>query len=165
MNKEYQAMRRNDPRHLDIDWVLNEWDKNKVYVNNGYIQTEIHSRTYYVHQLVMMEKIHGFIPAHLEVNHIDRNRSNNNIDNLELLTHRQNMHHSINLGHSPGRKRIYTSEQARLNKKELLKAWKKSNPEKVAISVRRWQAKNKEKMAEYSRKYYQKNKAKAKEQP
>jgi hypothetical protein len=33
-----------------------------------------------------------------EVNHIDGNRSNNSLENLEWVTHRENMHHSVLTG-------------------------------------------------------------------
>ena len=43
---------------------------------------------------------HGDIPNGLEVNHIDANRGNNKIENLELVTHSENMQHMIRMGHS-----------------------------------------------------------------
>lgn len=47
----------------------------------------------YVHRLVY-ETFVGDIPKGLEINHKDGNRSNNNVDNLEVLTHRENIEHS-----------------------------------------------------------------------
>ena len=41
----------------------------------------------------------GDIPNGLEVNHIDANRENNKIENLELVTHSENIQHMLRMGH------------------------------------------------------------------
>lgn len=41
---------------------------------------------------------HGVIPSDLEVNHKDRTKSNNSLDNLELLTHAENLKHARTRG-------------------------------------------------------------------
>jgi hypothetical protein len=46
-----------------------------------------------VHRLVW-EAFNGEIPGRLEVNHKDLDRANNRLDNLELLTHRENVIHA-----------------------------------------------------------------------
>lgn len=63
-------------------------------LKNGYKVVWINNKQYYVHRLVA-EK---FIPNpknKSEVNHIDGNPSNNNVNNLEWVTHKENMKHSI----------------------------------------------------------------------
>ncbi len=47
-----------------------------------------------VHRVVW-ESFVGPISKGLEINHKDLNRSNNSLDNLELVTHRQNLQHAI----------------------------------------------------------------------
>lgn len=59
-----------------------------------------------VHRLVW-EAFNGPIPGRLEVNHKDLNRANNRLENLELLTHQQNVQHA----HA-----IYKQERANLPK-------------------------------------------------
>lgn len=52
----------------------------------------------YIHRLVAL----AFIPNPENkkfVNHIDTNRSNNHVDNLEWCTSKENNQHSMNLGH------------------------------------------------------------------
>lgn len=52
----------------------------------------------YIHRLVAL----AFIPNSENkrfVNHIDTNRSNNHVDNLEWCTSKENNQHSMNLGH------------------------------------------------------------------
>lgn len=43
-----------------------------------------------VHRIVWM-LFNGPIPEGMEINHIDMNKSNNNISNLELVTHKRNL--------------------------------------------------------------------------
>lgn len=59
----------------------------------GYLRTQVHNKTIKVHR----EVAKAFIPNPLnlkEVNHIDGNKSNNNVNNLEWCTHRQNINHA-----------------------------------------------------------------------
>ena len=76
------------------------------------------SRTFNVHQLVA----DAFLPkptmARVEINHIDGNKSNPAVTNLEWITHSENAHHSIDFGlrktfvitnHRTHRKVIYTN--------------------------------------------------------
>lgn len=50
--------------------------------------------TLYVHRLVYRTFV-GVIPSGKEINHIDHNKSNNNIDNLELVTRSENLKKSV----------------------------------------------------------------------
>ena len=69
---------------------------------NGYCAVHLSKnnikKMYSVHRLVAQE----FIPTpqtseKLEVNHKDGDKTNNNIDNLEWITHKKNMQHSQNI--------------------------------------------------------------------
>lgn len=54
-------------------------------------------KTFYIHRLVA----EAFIPnteKELEINHIDGNKSNNNVSNLEWVNHKKNIQHSFNTG-------------------------------------------------------------------
>ena len=50
-------------------------------------------KNYLVHRLVYLE-FAGDIPEEMEVNHIDGDKCNNNLFNLELVTRTQNMQHA-----------------------------------------------------------------------
>lgn len=71
--------------------------KGKVlkFVNNGggYLQVYLYkdgkSTKFYVHRLVY-EAFHGKRPEGMEINHIDEDKSNNSIKNLNLMTHKEN---------------------------------------------------------------------------
>ena len=49
-----------------------------------------------VHRLVF-EAFNGIIPENMEINHKDYDRTNNNINNLELLSHKNNVRYSKNI--------------------------------------------------------------------
>lgn len=56
----------------------------------GAVQVSLHR--------VIWESVHGPIPDDLVLNHLDGNRSNNSISNLELVTNVANAQHAIKLG-------------------------------------------------------------------
>lgn len=75
--------------------------KKKIATNNGigYLQVKIEvdrqSKRYYVHRLVA----ETFIPNpnnYPDVNHIDGDKSNNDISNLEWCSRKDNIKHAIN---------------------------------------------------------------------
>lgn len=70
------------------------------------------SRTFLVHRLVA----ETFIPAHAkgaEVNHINGDKTDNRIENLEWITHAENMRHALRvLGRTFGTKSL-TDEQVK----------------------------------------------------
>lgn len=50
--------------------------------------------TLYVHRLVYRTFV-GVIPSNMEINHIDHNKQNNSIENLELVTREENMRKAV----------------------------------------------------------------------
>ena len=69
-----------------------------------------------VHSVVMQAHV-GPRPAGCEVNHIDGNRANNRVTNLEYVTHRQNAEHAVRLRLIPAGEdsasALLTAEQVR----------------------------------------------------
>lgn len=64
--------------------------KMKIYKNNvGYNAVKISGKHLYVHRLVYRTFV-GVIPSNMEINHIDHDKDNNSLENLELLTHSEN---------------------------------------------------------------------------
>lgn len=63
--------------------------------NNGYRRIRIgRLGTLTAHRLVWLA-LRGSIPVGLEVNHKNLDKGDNRIDNLELVTHTENVHHAI----------------------------------------------------------------------
>lgn len=57
------------------------------------------TKRYFIHRLVY-ESYYGKIPKGLQVHHIDENKNNNSINNLSLVTQRENNHLSrVSLGY------------------------------------------------------------------
>jgi len=65
--------------------------------NFGYMRVALWKndkrKHYRIHNLVMLAFV-GECPKGLEVNHIDGNRANNRLTNLEYLTHQENVDHA-----------------------------------------------------------------------
>jgi hypothetical protein len=59
----------------------------------GYRAIRLKGKSYREHRLIWILHF-GEIPEGLEIDHIDRNRSNNNIENLRVVTHAQNVANS-----------------------------------------------------------------------
>jgi hypothetical protein len=82
-----------------------EWVKLKPITHpRGYQHIHIHhgkAITCRIHRLVM-EAFRGF--SNLEVNHIDGNKGNNNLSNLEYCTPKENVRHAFTTGLSKGKK-------------------------------------------------------------
>ena len=73
----------------------------KPHCKNGYLAVNLHKNSklkhFYVHRLVASAFINN--PNHLtEVNHIDCNKCNNNVENLEWCNRNYNLQHSYNHG-------------------------------------------------------------------
>jgi hypothetical protein len=63
---------------------------------NGYYDIKINKKTFRVHRLVCLTFLEN-PDSKPFVNHKDENRSNNKIDNLEWITAKDNVNHSLNL--------------------------------------------------------------------
>jgi hypothetical protein len=55
------------------------------------------SRTFYVHRIVATHFLKK-VGENLNVNHLDGNRENNKVENLEWLTQKENVHHGFRYG-------------------------------------------------------------------
>jgi hypothetical protein len=71
----------------------------KTYLKNGYFNTSIVKKMYAVHRLVAFTYIDN--PNNYDVvNHIDENKTNNNVNNLEWVTQKQNCNaHNKKISH------------------------------------------------------------------
>jgi hypothetical protein len=65
---------------------------------DGYCRISIDGKFYLAHRLIWLWHGHE-LPEKIEIDHIDRNRSNNNIDNLRLATRNQNERNKVRKGY------------------------------------------------------------------
>ena len=85
--------RSKDNRYNNKQWILKQYEN-----KNGYmyvtLQKDKKRKTIKVHRLVAEHFIEN--PNNYPcVNHIDSNRKNNDVSNLEWVTHKQNMEHAV----------------------------------------------------------------------
>ena len=78
----------------------------------GYCVVRKGKKALYVHRLVAATFFGQPHSPDLQVNHKDRNRGNNHVDNLEYVTQSQNMKHAY--AHIPGQPRLGTPVKARM---------------------------------------------------
>lgn len=86
-----------------------------------YVTAKVNGQTLYVHRLVAMAWHADTYFAGAEVNHINGNPRDNRADNLEWVTHQQNILHSYRTLQTP-RKRPQTGHGRRLDHGQR-KAW------------------------------------------
>lgn len=92
------------------------------YYNVSIINNEGRRLTKQVHRLVMMSFANISNSNELQVNHIDGNKSNNNLDNLEWVTPKQNIHHAIENGLMKIKEQSGSKNaMAKLKEKDVLK--------------------------------------------
>lgn len=80
----YLVWRENGAQHLMGDVV------GSAVGSSGYVTLRQGSKKLYLHRLVW-QLLNGEIPADMQIDHIDGNRSNNSIENLRLVTRTGNM--------------------------------------------------------------------------
>lgn len=105
----------------------------KGYVaNNGYLTVSLNNKKYSVHRLVADVFIHK-IPEKNVVNHIDGNKLNNSVENLEWCTTGDNIRHAYKIGLMDNaikkmkKKKIRAKLVGQFEKEKLLKVFLGSN--------------------------------------
>lgn len=129
-------------------WLISEagqvWSKksNRLlkirHRKDGYLDVKLSYRRFLVHRLVAI----AFIPNPLnllQVNHLDGNRGNPRLENLEWCEQRSNMQHAIKIGLFPNREgskngRATINEATALKIKQLLTSGLKST--NIAVKLR-----------------------------
>lgn len=84
--------------------VINRKTGNKVkpwLINSGYYVLNLYNNSNSTRMLLhrlMVNSFIGEIPEKMTVNHIDGNKLNNNIKNLEIVSFTENIHHAVRTG-------------------------------------------------------------------
>ena len=66
---------------------------------DGYIRCSHKGKNYYYLHRKVWEEANGPIPDGFMIDHIDRDKTNNSLDNLRLVTNRQNANNQIGKGY------------------------------------------------------------------
>jgi len=85
-------------------WIISRKGRNTTkpvgsLLKNGYINFGFDGKSLLAHRVVW-EMFNGKIPDGIQIDHIDRNRSNNHIENLRLATNQQNRQNNSAKGFS-----------------------------------------------------------------
>ncbi len=83
--------------------------------DNGYIRVYIYNKTYTLHRLVALAFIEN-IENKEQVNHIDGNKLNNSVSNLEWVTNTENQIHKFKIGLGNNYTRKITQYDLQMNK-------------------------------------------------
>lgn len=112
-------------RHTTKNNTLSQWKNTSGYCYVRLSKNKEH-KAFPVHRLVAMTYIS--IPNEkLDINHIDGDKTNNNVSNLEWCTHKENMQHAHNnklidmRRNSPGEWWNWTEEQLQAHEATLNK--------------------------------------------
>nr|WP_195461842.1 NUMOD4 domain-containing protein [Alistipes sp. D31t1_170403_E11] len=85
---------RNGTTVLQEERILSPWRGYTSLYHCVRLYKDGNRKKYSVHRLVAEHFLPNWTPT-LEVNHIDGNRDNNDVHNLEMCTHQENVRHSI----------------------------------------------------------------------
>lgn len=92
--QRYVVNNINGGKKLVAERLLTPWDNGHGYLVIS-LSRENHRKNHYVHRLVASHFLEN-IENKPVVNHKDFNTKNNNIENLEWVTQKENIHYSIN---------------------------------------------------------------------
>lgn len=93
--------------YMDNDFVVYRYSKNldklipcKIFIQpNGYVRCNFPiSKHITLHRLIW-ETFKGEIPNGYEIDHINRNRQDNRLENLRCVTHKENMNNNNTIEH------------------------------------------------------------------
>ena len=110
----YAASKDGDVINVKKNKIMSMFKNNSGYLFFGIYDKDLQkTKTFYQHRFVY-EVIKGKIPSNLEIDHINGNKTDNRIKNLQLLTHKQNVEKTknksiISTNIKTGEKRIFVS--------------------------------------------------------
>lgn len=101
---------------------------------DGYIFVTLHGKQYPLHRLIAKIFHPETYNENLVVNHKDGNKQNNFADNLEWITQKENIKHSIENNLQPKNMKTYTGKFTAEQRKEIKSMWDNGNLSKREIA-------------------------------
>ena len=165
----YEVSSEERVRSLDR-WIVNGGKKQfrkgkQMSLNNcrGYIIIGLHKdggmKQHQLHRLVY-EAFIGTIPNGMQVNHIDENKANNRVSNLNLLTPKENSNwgtRTKRIAEVLKAKCPYSLEERRERDKQRWKEYYLKNKEKIKARTKKRYENNRDEILKKEREYHQKN--------
>ena len=103
---------------------------------NGYYYVQIGKKKYYVHRLII-ETFIGHIPTGMVIDHINRIKTDNRLENLRVVSYRENNINSVRHDKSEAKYGITSITDKREYSRRQLLQWRKEHPEKVSEQNKR----------------------------
>lgn len=97
LQREVKYIQKNQYTEIETTKIIQEKIQKPRKTHGGYLRVQLFDKDYYIHRLVASAFIRPLKPKE-EVNHIDGNKSNNNINNLEIVSRIENQNHAIRNG-------------------------------------------------------------------
>ena len=114
---------------------------------SGYLTAQYNKQRDYIHKLVALHFI-GERPDGFLIDHIDRNKQNNNVENLRYVSVSDNNKNSLKCNTE-----LVESDPV-LRHRERSRLYELKNKDKVQTWRVEWKEKNKDRLKEYYRQYY-----------
>ena len=93
--------------------------------SHGYLMVSVNKKFYLVHRLVV-ETFIGIIPKGMEVDHLDRNVANNDLSNLRVCSHKENMRNTKHVDNCEARIGIHKWQDYKEWKRRLTASYRKT---------------------------------------
>ena len=119
----------------------------------GYKVVGIANKRHLVHRLVV-ETYLGAIPDGYEVDHINRNRSDNNVENLRIVTHIENQRNTAYHDRVTSRDGTHTYENEKQYNKEYHRIYYLTNKDKVLEYQSKYRSKHPDKVRNRLSRYF-----------
>ncbi len=97
LQREVKYIQKNQYTEVETTKIIQEKIQKPRKTHNGYLRVQLFDKDYYIHRLVVSAFIRPLKPKE-EINHIDGNKTNNNVSNLEIVTRCENQDHAYYAG-------------------------------------------------------------------
>lgn len=109
LERDVTYIQRNQYGSVETTKHISEKIQKPRRTKSGYLRVQLFEKDYYIHRLVCSAFIRPLKPKE-EINHKDGNKSNNNVNNLEIVSRVENQNHAYYSGLNTAFKPAYKIE-------------------------------------------------------